>query len=141
MADQLGNAWWAEVQRTQRRYLASRMLLEQASKNHSKVDAIKPLEIKKPALIGNSIIHLQLNKAQLEHADLEKVIKQAYRKQALKCHPDHGGSAASFRRIHDAYKQLISWSESPTFVRRRGFPDKWFYDGWRNRWIQPTPSK
>ena len=141
MADQLGNAWWAEVRRTQRRYLASRMLLEQASKNHSKIDAIKPLEIKKPALIGNSIIHLQLNKAQLEHPDLEKVIKQAYRKQALRCHPDHGGDAASFRRIHDAYKQLLNWSESPTFVRRRGFPDKWFYDGWRNRWIQPTPSQ
>ena len=139
MADQLGNAWWAEVRRTQRRYLASRLLFEQASKNNAKVDTIKPHEIKKPALIGKSIIHLQLNRNQLEHPDLEKMIKQAYRRQALKCHPDQGGDAAAFRRIHDAYKQLLDWSESPTFVKRRGFPDKWFYDGWRNRWIQPTP--
>jgi hypothetical protein len=25
-------------------------------------------------------------------------------------------------------------------VKRRGFPDKWFYDGRQNRWVQPTPS-
>ncbi|MBW1698844.1 MAG: DnaJ domain-containing protein [Deltaproteobacteria bacterium] len=139
MADHLGNAWWAEVRRTRRRYLASRHLLEQASRNHARLESIKPFEIKKPAHIGNSIIHLKLDRAQLEDPQLLHIIKQAYRRQAKKYHPDQGGDAAAFRRIHEAYQQLLVWAESPTFVKRRGFPDKWFYDGIRNRWIQPTP--
>ena len=139
MANELGNAWWAEVRRTRRRYLASRHLLEKASRNHSRLDSVKPFEIKKPALIGNSIIHLQLNRSQLDDPDLLQNIKQAYRRQAKKYHPDQGGDAAAFRKIHDAYQQLLTWAESPTFVKRRGFPDKWFYDGRQNRWVQPTP--
>jgi hypothetical protein len=139
LANQLGNAWWDEVRRTRRRYLASRYLLERANRNHTQLDSVKPFEIKKPTLIGNSVIHLKLNRAQLNNPDLLQIIKQAYRRQAKKYHPDQGGDAASFRKIHEAYQQLLIWAESPTFVRRRGFPDKWFYDGRRNRWIQPTP--
>ncbi len=140
MANELGNAWWEEIRRTGRRYLASRHLLEQADHNHSRLDAIKPLEIQKPAQIGKSIIHLKLNQAQLNNPQLIQVIKQAYRRQAKKHHPDQGGNASMFRKIHEAYQQLIGWAENPTFVRRRGFPDKWFYDGFQNRWVQPTPG-
>ena len=42
-------------------------------------------------------------------------------------------------KLHDAYVQLINWSENPTFTTRRGFPDKWFYEGYANRWLQPAP--
>ena len=139
MADQLGNAWWAEERRTRKRYLASRHLLEQANRNHRRLESIKPLEIKKPALIGNSIIHLKLSRSQLDDPKLVQIIKQAYRQQAKSHHPDQGGDAASFIKIHEAYQQLMTWAENPTFVKRHGFPDKWFYDGYRNRWIQPTP--
>jgi hypothetical protein len=141
MADQLGKAWWDEQRRTRKRYLASRLLLERATRNHTKLDAIKPTETVKPALVGESILHLQLNRSQLDQPELHVSIKQAYRRQAMKHHPDLGGNPAAFRRIHKAYQQLMSWAEQPSFVRRRGFPDKWFYDSQRNRWIQPTPDK
>ena len=75
----------------------------------------------------------------LDSPELIKIIKSAYRRQALRHHPDHGGDSASFRRIHQAYQELVDWAESPSFVNRRGFPDKWFYDGMTNRWVQPTP--
>jgi len=139
MANELGNAWWGEARRTQRRYLASRHLLGQADHNHTRLDAIKPLEIKKPALIGKSVIHLQLSRSQLDDPQLIQIIKQAYRRQAKKYHPDQGGNPSMFRKIHEAYQQLVAWAENPTFVKRRGFPDKWFYDGYQNRWLQPTP--
>jgi hypothetical protein len=139
MANELGNAWWDEVRRTRRRYLATRYLLENADFNHTRLDAVKPMEIMKPALIGASVIHLKLNRSQLDDPELILLIKQAYRRQAKKHHPDQGGDAAAFRKIHEAYHQLVAWAENPTFVRRRGFPDKWFYDGYENRWIQPTP--
>jgi len=140
MADQLGSAWWTEARRTNKRYLASRHLLELADRNHTRTEHVKPMEMKKPVLIGESVVLLRLNRSQLDDPHLIQTIKQAYRRQALKHHPDLGGNANAFRRIHQAYQQLIAWAENPTFVRRRGFPDKWFYDGYQNRWIQPTPS-
>ena len=99
-----------------------------------------PMEIRIPSVNDRFLIRLQLGKSVLNSPELDKAIKTAYRKQALKHHPDHGGDSAAFRRIHQAYRELIEWAESPTFVRRRGFPDKWFYDGTRNRWVQPTPA-
>ena len=58
--------------------------------------------------------------------------------QAKKTHPDLGGDSDEFRKIHKAYGELIDWAEKPSFVKRRGLPDKWYYDGERNRWLQPT---
>ena len=141
MANHLGNEWWDEVKRTRKRYLASQHLLESANRNHKKIDSVRPIEIKKPSQVGSSVIRLKLNRSQLEKPDLSQVVKKAYRRQAMKHHPDLGGDSDSFRKIHEAYIQLINWAESPTFIRRRGFPDKWFYEGDRNRWIQPIPCK
>jgi hypothetical protein len=44
-----------------------------------------------------------------------------------------------FQKLHAAYEQILEWAENPTFVTRRGFPDRWFYDGRANRWVQPMP--
>jgi len=76
-------------------------------------------------------------KAKLQR--VQKIIKSAYRRQARKHHPDLGGSKIAFRQVHEAYKDLIKWAEEPSFSRRNGFPDKWFYDGFKNKWVQPTP--
>ena len=141
MANHLGNTWWDEVKRTRKRYLASQHLLESASWNHKKIESVRPIEIKKPSQVGSSVIHLKLSRSQLEQPGLSQIVKKAYRRQAMKHHPDLGGNPDSFRKIHEAYVQLINWAENPIFIRRRGFPDKWFYEGDRNRWIQPTPYK
>lgn len=140
MADQLGNAWWAEKKRTNKNYLATRQLLNHARRNSAADRSIQPEEIKMPLIKGASLIRLKLDRASLESPELKQMIKSAFRSQAKKNHPDLGGDNATFRKIHEAYEELIEWSENPTFTRRCGFPDKWFYDAERNKWVQPTPD-
>ena len=37
----------------------------------------------------------------------QKVIEKAFRKNALKCHPDKGGDPVIFKKLNDAYNKLI----------------------------------
>jgi len=101
---------------------------------------VKPLETRIPSVKGEgkSLLHLKLSKSDLGSVELKQVIKSAFRRQARIHHPDLGGDEAAFRKIHQAYAELTAWAEEPTFLRRSGFPDKWFYDGDKNRWIQPV---
>ncbi len=137
MANVLGNAWWAEKRRTNKRYIATQHILERA-KNKNTTSSIKPFEIVKPARMANSLTFLKLDRSDLDSPQLQKIIKSAYRQQAKRHHPDQGGDAAVFRKVYEAYEQMMDWAENPTFTRRRGFPDKWFYEGSTNRWIQPA---
>jgi len=139
MSNILGNAWWAEKNRTNKRYLATRLVLEKAKGKDAGTADIRPVVVKKPASVAKSLTFLRLKKADLNSPGLQKKIKSAYRKQAMRYHPDLGGDTAGFRKLHDAYEQIIKWSENPVFIRRRGFPDKWFYDGSTIRWVQPAP--
>ena len=141
LADRLGNTWWAEKKRTDRWYLASKHLLSQAGKTHHAADALKPMLIKKPTHIQNPIRFLEMPAFAITSPKLKQKIKTAYRKQAKKHHPDNGGDAVFFRKIHDAYQEMARWADHPTFIQRRGFLDKWFYDGQTNRWIQPVPDR
>ena len=139
LSNLLGNAWWAERQRTNKRYLANQSILEKANSKNVDSKTIRPIEIKEPARMSKSLTFLKLNKDDLDSPELQKVIRRAYRRQAKRHHPDQGGNAALFRKLHEAYEQLIQWSENPVFYSRRGFPDKWFYYGSSNKWIQPAP--
>ncbi len=139
MSDILGNRWWAEKKRTNRNYLATRLLIENAIHNYPAFCPVMPPEIKIPAVKKASLIHLKLGKSDLNSPELEKIIKSAFRLQVKKHHPDLGGDTDTFRRIHRAYLELISWAENPSYLKRRGFPDRWFYDSNKNRWLQPAP--
>jgi len=139
MADVLGTAWWEELKRTNRQYLASRHVLGLATREAVSVVALRPLQVKIPTIQKKYLDFLSIDKSQLESPELRKLVKDAYRRQAKIHHPDIGGSAATFRSIHDAYKKLLLWAENPVFVRRRGFTDKWFYDGENKKWVQPIP--
>ena len=136
----LGNAWWAERNRTNKRYLATRFILEKAKSKDPETVPIKPLVVQEPAKLKKSLMFLKLQKSELNSQGLQRKIKSAYRKQAMRYHPDLGGDPADFRKLHDAYEQILKWSENPVFIRRRGFPDKWFYDGSTVRWVQPAPN-
>ena len=139
MSNVLGNAWWAEKNRTNKRYIATQHILQKAKNKDAATKSIKPFEIVKPARMVRSLTFLKLDRADLDSPQLQRTIKSAYRQQAKLHHPDQGGDVADFRRIQQAYEQLMDWAENPTFTRRRGFPDKWFYEGSTNRWIQPAP--
>jgi hypothetical protein len=137
----LGRAWWAEKQRTNKRYIATQHVLEKAKNDNTSPKSIKPFEIVEPARMAKSLTFLKLGREDLDSPQLQRVIKSAYRQQAKTHHPDQGGDAAVFLRVQQAYEQLMDWAENPTFTRRRGFPDKWFYEGATNRWIQPAAIK
>lgn len=141
LADLLGNAWWRERRQTQKKYLASRHVLEKAVRGFRGPEAVSPRVARNPTVDGNALVHLQLRRSDLAAPDLEKRIRSAYRQQAKRHHPDRGGNSGEFRKIHQAYRNLVRWAEQPVFSERRGFPDKWFYDGYRDRWVQPTPAE
>ena len=139
MADILGETWWAEQRRTKKRYFATLHVLDLGLRNHVPPQSVKPPIIHTPAVTPTSLIYLNLEKSSLDSPVLRKIIRDAYRRQVKIHHPDLGGDAKMFRQIHQAYEDLIRWAGNPNFIRHRGFPDKWFYEGDRNRWVQPTP--
>ena len=140
MANVLGNAWWDERRRTNKKYLASRFLLNQARQGATPVQEVVPKERCRPSVKAQSLARLKIAPESLNSDRLDRVVKKAYREQAKRHHPDLGGNPRAFRRLHDAYESLMDWAENPSFYRRRGFPDKWFYDGMTNRWVQPIPA-
>jgi hypothetical protein len=139
MANALGDMWWSVKRRTNKHYIASRHVIEKAAKNRTPLRSVKPLELRRPTVKDKTLLHLKLGRADLYSAELQAVIKNAYRQQAKINHPDIGGSTEAFRQVHQAYEELSKWAKSPTFVTSRGFVDKWFYDGDKNKWVQPAP--
>jgi hypothetical protein len=139
MANILGETWWAERRRTKKRYFASLHVLDLAVRNHVPTGSVKPPIVHTPAVTPASLVYLNLERSNLDSPELGKIIKNAYRRQVKIHHPDLGGDAGMFRKIHQAYEDLIRWAENPNFIRHRGFPDKWFYEGNKNSWAPPTP--
>lgn len=141
LSNMLGNLWWDEKNRTRKRYLASRQVLEQARKGDTPLNDVLPVVLTIPSVKASSLVQLRLEPEDLTSANLESTIKSAYRRQALKHHPDLGGNRESFLKIHEAYEKLTQWALHPTFVNQRGFPDKWLYEGARNRWVKPIAPR
>lgn len=142
LSNLLGNFWWAEADRTKKRYKASEHLLDKARKSDDPAESVIPIYRIYPSVGGASLVALQLKKTDLKPSRLQEILKRAYRKQAKKHHPDLGGSSSTFRKLQEAYENLLNWSRNPSYIRRsNGFPDKWLYEGESNRWIQPTARK
>jgi hypothetical protein len=139
MANMLGRVWWNEKNRTNKSYKANRLVFTKAKREGTRIDRFQLVERKVPSVKNAALVTLQLSKTDLDSTALYDRIKRAYRMQAKKHHPDRGGDAEMFLKLHQAYEELLRWAESPTFIHRRGFPDKWFYEGSKNSWIQPTP--
>lgn len=137
----LGSLWWNEKHRTNKRYLASRQVLQQAYKNKTPLNSVMPAVLIIPSVKASNLVRLKLDSDDLTPTNLELKIKSAYRRQALKHHPDMGGSQEAFLKIQEAYEKLTQWADRPTFIHQRGFPDKWLYEGARNRWIKPIAPR
>jgi hypothetical protein len=134
MIDELGDLWWEKKRRTGKRYRASQYLLETATKKNIPLEQVKPLEIASPHCVGKPLRYLKLSNDDLNGCNASEAVKSAYRRQALRHHPDRGGTSESFRELHQAYQKLISWLETPKMRTRRGLPGKWCFDGktWRS---------
>jgi hypothetical protein len=140
LTNELARAWWAEEKRSKKKYLASKHVLSLAVKS-TVAASLRPKVLKANSVQEGSLLCLGMKKTELESIDLKKIIKNAYRRQAKIHHPDLGGFAATFRKINKAYRELLQWAENPRFVKRKGFTDKWFYDGENDKWVQPIPIK
>lgn len=139
LANILGNDWWAERRRTNRKYRASQHLLRNARQGVVDIRTVLPVVKRRAVIKDHLLVQLKIERGDLESPHLGAIVKSAYRQQAMRHHPDRGGTPEAFRRLQKAYEALMSWSENPSFTRRRGFPDKWLYDGESNRWVQPVP--
>lgn len=138
MANFLGDSWWIEQKRTNKKYLASLHVFNQADRKDLPSCFVKPVTARIPSIKETTLVQMKLKRSSLNSPDLLKIIRTSYRQQAKQHHPDVGGDATTFRKIQEAYETLIDWAEKPSYIQRRGFPDKWFYDGEKNKWIQPT---
>lgn len=135
MTDALGNIWWDNKRRTGKRYRASQHVLEKAIKNDIPSDSVIPLEINSPLQVGRFLKCLKLTHADLNSGSARETVKSAYRKEALRYHPDRGGTSGAFRKVNQAYQEVINWLKTPVLRKRRGLPGKWCFDG--TRWITP----
>jgi predicted nucleic acid-binding Zn ribbon protein len=133
----LGTLWWNEKNRTKKRYLASREVLSRGRKLEAPINSVMPASLTVPSVRSSNLITLELQPDDLAPTAIEQSIRNAYRRQAKKHHPDLGGRPETFIKIQEAYEKLRLWAKHPTFLRKRGFPDKWLYEGASNRWIKP----
>ncbi len=138
LSNMLGGAWWAEEKRTAKNYLASRRVLEMAERCAIADGLTRPRLQKAPTVKPENLILLDMKRTDLSSRDPARIIRNAYRRQVKIHHPDVGGKAVMFRKIHAAYQEMLRWADHPTFTRRRGFPDKWYYDGENKKWVQPV---
>ena len=137
LSNMIGNLWWDEKHRTSKRYLASEQVLHKACKSKAPLNSAMPALLTIPSVKTNSLVRLKLDVEELTITNLESIIKSAFRRQAMRHHPDLGGSRETFLKIHDAYGKLSQWAKRPTFIQQRGFPDKWFFEGAKNCWKKP----
>lgn len=100
-----------------------------------------PVSFNVSSIRAGSLITLELQTGELAPANLELRIKGAFRRQAKKHHPDLGGSSETSRKIQEACETLSNRARHPTYVRRRGVPDKWLYQDAHNRWIKPIVQR
>jgi len=139
LTNKLGEEWWAVSNKTNKNYVATQHVLKLASR-HPITDGLqRPRLIKIPTLRMESLHSLAIHKGDLHSRELNVIIKNAYRKQVKIHHPDLGGHAATFRKIHEAYRELLRWADNPVYIHRRGFPNKWYYSGENKKWVQPIP--
>lgn len=139
MIEGLGKVWHRKIRQTGKRYLATQKVLEQAQRNTLHRRYIIPLEEKRPAFRRKSLRYLKLTTADVISRDAQHTIKSAYRREVKLHHPDHGGSAALFREIHNAHLDLLNWVKNPRFTIHRGIPGKWSYDSARGKkWLPPA---
>ena len=102
MTNMLGNAWWEEEQRTAKKYLASRYVLDLAERCMISPLLMRPKLIKVPTIKIAAMNCLEIDKADIDSDELSKIIKNAYRRKAKIHHPDAGGHAQTFRKLHVA---------------------------------------
>jgi len=135
-----GKEWHQKNNATGSRWRATMDLLKENACYDIPPHTIIPTTQKKPVLNSRAktaLKLLKLTKEQLMSSNNRDEIKSAYRKKALKYHPDKGGNDCLFIKINEAHAELLQWIENPKYQRRRTLKTSWCYDASRRRWSPP----
>lgn len=134
----LSREWYHKNQQTRCRNLASMYVLNKQKKGLISRDTIRPLIRRTRTNVQQQLKCLKLSIKDVDSDKSEERVKAAYRREAMRTHPDiEGGDGARFRIVSEAYHELITWLKKPTFICERGVPEKWSYDGAGFKWRTP----
>lgn len=137
MCIELSREWYNNNQHTNCRALASIHILKKGLTGIVAKDLVKPVTKRSGANITKQLKALRLSLEDIVSEKSKEKIKAAYRKEALKTHPDVGGDGEKFKIVSESYQELIQWLKSPSYVVSRGVPEKWSYDGYSYKWRAP----
>jgi len=137
MCIELSREWYNNNQDTNCRALASIHILKKGLTGIVAKDLVKPVTRKGGANIKRQLKALRLSLEDVESERSKEKVKAAYRKEAMKTHPDVGGDGEKFKIVSESYQELIQWLKSPSYVVTRGVPEKWSYDGQSYKWRAP----
>lgn len=135
-----GVEWHRAINRQTSKSYATLILLKKNHDTQVPLSAVKPDERRRPRLSKNERESLKLLKIEMKELFSEEnipVIRSAYKKMAKIHHPDVGGDAEQFKKLHEAHQQMLIWAKNPQFTSRKALVDCWSYDGLRSRWSPP----
>lgn len=135
-----GVEWHRAINRQTSQSYATLILLKKNHDTQVPLSAVKPDERRRPRLSKNERESLKLLKIEMKELFSEEnipVIRSAYKKMAKIHHPDVGGDAEQFKKLHEAHQQMLIWAKNPQFTSRKALVDCWSYDGLRSRWSPP----
>ena len=137
MCLELSREWYNKNEQTNCRALASVHILKKGQKGVVSKDLIEPVAKKSKYNIQKQLKSLKLSIDDMDSEGSKEKIKAAYRKEAMRTHPDVGGDGEKFKIVSESYQELIQWLKIPVFIIARGVPDKWSYDGTSYKWRTP----
>lgn len=138
MVFELGNLWWEYLESCKSERRTVDHLLQQGHTRIVGRDLVQPRKEYSASRISGHLLQLCMNKKDLlSSPDPADTAKAAYRQAALRHHPDLGGCSQKFRQVHEAYSQIKSWLENPSFSTRRGVPGHWSFVAGKSKWYSP----
>ena len=139
LTEHLGRTWWSEHDKRRCRVQASREVLARAEARPLSAAGVIPIRKHSPRVGSRTLTVLSLDRSALAGPDPLSAVKTAFRRQALRHHPDAAGDPAMFRRVYEAYAELLEWIRNPVHTRRSGLPGKWSFNG--ARWTAPLANR
>ncbi len=134
----LGEMWWSLLKEKGNRHAAARGVLTRGSRHIFSIKTLSPRIYRGIRGVGRELMYLKINRLELMGAmDPYLLVKQAYKRCALECHPDMGGDEKRFVELYNSYQRIIEWLKSPSFYHRRGIPGHWFFESGREHWYSP----
>jgi len=140
MVFELGEIWWFHKERSKSEKYASDHILDCGHKKVHSMELLQPRQIKYLGNVGKQMTFLKISREEIfnESRDsIQEKLKSAYKRQALRHHPDMGGNAEMFRKINQAYLDLKEWLKTPSFNLKKGVPGYWCYIAGKTNWIAP----